>query len=526
MEKRYFGSFSLQNTIRKVKEEYPECRISFKDDGEGKQVTFRFTPDDRKRYGLSEGIRTYLFLNNHLILSNGSMDPFKYDRLDKLIEMSELEYDVSKRRSSIEKIKKALNSCEEFHDHASVLIGNNHGAGIFDIKLELNDSVRVYHVDKSSDDVHLKKDDPEKEFLNAKEFQLSSLPPELKYKILKTTHPGLLTSATEYISGLRKDKGSWKSAVDAYVKPWKKETYENLGISPFDVLADVSESRVVGKFVDRPMRRLILIDGSEYAYSENPLEVIPYTEYESERNAILNGYKRDVMMVCKETGVIPQRAIELMNVYVGKTGPVILCQPEKAIQEIRIERLSEPLLGVIQKINRTAKLHNHGGGFLASLRKSKNYDDVRRIDVNENGNMTRIDVDIMTLAVSAPYTMNNGHKRTELSDLTYLPLTKSFIETLRLEVDKIRERTEYKVYKLTKELEKLGLKEGAVITDDEYNVYKTYTLNDTPYSIWVDPYNGSMGSDDLRELRANARTSKMIDEVCAAFERIFTKPTE
>ena len=48
MIKRYFGSYSLQNTIRKVKEFYPECKIQFKEDVEGKQVTFKFSSEDRK----------------------------------------------------------------------------------------------------------------------------------------------------------------------------------------------------------------------------------------------------------------------------------------------------------------------------------------------------------------------------------------------------------------------------------------------------------------------------------------------
>lgn len=521
MEKRYFGSFSLQNTIRKVKENYPECRVSFKDDGDEKSVTFKFSTEDRKKYGLSESSRSYQFLNGHLILSNGALDPFKYDKLDEIIETSELEYDVFKQRSSIEKITKALQSCQEFHDNATVLIGNNKTNGTFDIQLYLNEVLRAYHVDGNSSDVHLQKIDPEIELKNAKEYLLANLPSILQYKILKTTHPGLLTVATEYISGIRSDKADWKSSVDAYVKPWKKVTYEQLGITPFDVLADVSESRIVGKFADRPMRRLVLIDGSEYAYGENPLEVVPYEEYKSERTQILNAYKMDIMKVCKETGVIPPRAIELMNVYTGKTGPVVLCKPEEAIMNIRIERLSEPLSGVIQKINRAVKLHNHDGGFLASLRKTKNYDDIRRIDINENGNITRVDVDIISLLVSAPYTMNVGHKKVEVTNLNFLPLTTAFINTLKTEVEKMHVSPEYKTYKFIKEMEREKFIAGTIISDGDYNVYKTFKFPDQMHSIWIDPYNIAIGSNQIEEIRRDGKMSEMLDKVCEIFDEIF-----
>ena len=488
MVKRYFGSFSLQNTIRKVKENYPECKIQFKEDVEGKQVTFRFTAEDRKKYGLSEAIRTYTFLNGHLILSNGSVDPFKYDKLDDLIETSELEYDIARRRDSVEKIEAALYSCQEFHDTANVKIGNQTGSGKCDIKLVLNETERAYQMDTIAGDIHLKKLDPNIELKNEMEYKLSELPSSIKYKILKTTHPGLLTVATEYISGLRDNKKNWKSAADAYVKSYRKDTYERIGISPFEVLADVSESRLVGKFAENPMRHLVLTNGMEYAYRENPLELIPYEEYRLERNQILNSYKRDVMRVCKETGVIAPKAIELMNMYTGKLGPVIFCEADKAICSIRMERLGEPLLGVINKINRAMKLYSHESGFLASLRKAKNYDDVRRIDINENGNITRVDVDILSLSVSNPYIMSIGHKKTEYTELNRFPLTKSFIETLKNEVEKMKEKPEYKAYKFTKELEKYGFSEGIIECDDEWNIYKYYYFPDlkSKYNLYID----------------------------------------
>ena len=526
MVKKYFGSFSLQNTIRKVKENYPECRIQFKEDVEGKQVTFKFSAEDRKKYGLSEAIRTYTFLNGHLILSNGSIDPFKYDKLDDLIETSELEYDVARKRDSVEKIATALYACQEFHDMATVKIGNQTGSGKCDIKLVLNETERAYQMDTIAGDVHLKKLDPNIELHPALEYKLSELPSSIKYKILKTTHPGLLTVATEYISGLRDNKKDWKSAADAYVKSWRKDTYERMGISPFEVLADISESRLVGKFADNPMRHLVLANGTEYAYRENPLEVVPYEEYRMERTQILNSYKRDVMRVCKETGVIAPKAIELMNVYTGKIGPVVFCKAEEAICTIRMERLAEPLSGVINKINRAVKLHSHEGGFLASLRKTKKYDDVRRIDINENGNITRVDVDLLSLTVSKPYIMSIGHKREEYTELSRLPLTESFLETLKVEVEKMKEKPEYKTYKFTKELEKHGFCEGSVESDEEWNVYKYYHFPDKTHMLWIDPYENAIGAYNLDKIRNNKEVSAILDTACQIFDEVFQAKTE
>ena len=520
MEKRYFGSFSLQNTIRKVKEVFPECRLSYKEDENGKSVTFRFMPDERKKYGLSEGIRTYSFINNHLILSNGCMDPFKYDKLDSLIENTELEYDVMTKNASLEKIKKAVNSCQEFHDTAIIKIGNVKG-NCFDLKLTLNDVERTYHVDNAEESVHMQKLDPETELNGCKEYKLSNLPPKLQYKILKTTHPGLLTVATEYISGLREDKQNWKSVKDAYAKSWKKEIYDRMGIDAFDVAADVSESRIVGKYADNPMRRLILTDGSEYAYREVPLEAIPYSEYELDRNKILNQYKADIMKVCKATGVIPQKAIEVMNIYTGKVGPVVFDSPEEAIRNIRIERLEDPLSGLIQKINRAVKLHNHDAEFIASLRKPKKEDTIRKLDINDRGRIVRIDIDLYNLMISNPYTMTSGRKKTELEDLTYYPLTQAFISTLQTEIEKMKNSPEYKLYKFTKDVENLGLIEGKVLYDSNNNVYKTFSFKDTQYSIWVDPYEVEIGTNQIEEIRKDYELSGLLDKACDIFDLIF-----
>lgn len=121
MSKRYFGSFALQNTARKVKEVFPESET-------GKEVSFKFDSENRKKYKLSEGYRTYSFLNGHLILSNGPMDPFKYDALDSLIEASELQHEVNRQRESVMKIRNAIKGCVDFFNSAVIKFGIETGA--------------------------------------------------------------------------------------------------------------------------------------------------------------------------------------------------------------------------------------------------------------------------------------------------------------------------------------------------------------------------------------------------------------
>ena len=61
-------------------------------------VVARVTTEDRKEYKLSEENKQYSFVNDHLILNNGPINPFKYDKLDALIEETELKTDVFYKR--------------------------------------------------------------------------------------------------------------------------------------------------------------------------------------------------------------------------------------------------------------------------------------------------------------------------------------------------------------------------------------------------------------------------------------------
>lgn len=517
MVKRYFGSRGLQNTVRKVKTEFPECKISYKEEDNIKTVSFKFDPEERKKYKLSDGFRTYHFRNDHLILSNGYLDPFKYDRLDMTIEKAELDFDVEKAADSVTKIRAALAACQEFHDSAVIMLGNKSGYEC-DIKFVLNDIERVYHMNMKSEDVHLEKLDPETEINGGVNTPLKRLKPEVVFKILKTTHPGLLTKATEYISGIREDKAGWTSAEDAYVKAWKKQTYESFGLKPLDVLIDIPDSRLVGKFVKFPMRHLILIDGSEYAYTEFPLEAIPFEEYAEERNVILTGYKKDVMYVCKETGVIPQNAIEMMNTYKGNAGPVVLMDADEAIRNIRLEKLTDPLVDIVKKLNRSMKLYDHKPSFTITLRKQREACEVRRIDINENGFIARIDINMVSASVSEPYTMYAGKKKEVEKKTKYMT---AFLEALDKELNRARHEPEYFGYIYAAKMKMGGFKRKGFI-DSENKYLIEFEFPDSNQTLWMSPYDYEIGINNESYVLQRPELIELINVATEIFNQLGT----
>lgn len=515
MVKRYFGSRGLQNTIRKVKTEFPECKIAYKEEDNIKTVSFKLEPEERKKYKLSDGFRTYHFRNDHLILSNGYLDPFKYDRLDMVIEKAELEFDVEKTADSVTKIRTALAACQNFYNSAVITLGNKVGYEC-DIKFILNDIERVYHMNMKSADVHLEKLEPDIEITGAVDTPLKRLKPEVVFKVLKTTHPGLLTRATEYISGIREDKGGWTSAEDAYTKDWKKKTYEAFGLKPLDVLIDVADSRLVGRFTKNPMRHLILIDGSEYAYTEFPLEAIPYEEYTAERNAILAGYKKDVMYVCKETGVIPQNAIEMMNTYKGNPGPVILSDADEAIRAIRIEKLTDPLIDIVKKLNRSMKLYDHKPSFTITLRKQRDACEIRRIDINENGFVSRVDINMASASVSEPYTIYAGARK-EIEKKTKYMI--AFLEALDKELKRSKQDPEHFGYVYAARMKKEGFKKK-----EFRNVGNKYVIvfefPKSSHILWMDPYTYEIGVDNEDFITKNHELIEYINQATDIFNQI------
>lgn len=517
MEKnRYFGSYALNNTIRKVKEHYPECKVTFHEDEE-KLVIIKFKPEDRKKYHLSEGVKTYTFLNGHLILSHNPMDPFKYDALDELIEKEEIKYDVMMERSSLEKIRRAVFSCEEFQKKANVSIGNQSESSM-DVRLFLNGTERFYQVDLLDETVHLKKLEP-CNLQNETVYFLSSLPSWLQFKILKTTHPGLLTSATEYISGMRDDKVSWSTPADAYAKPWRLPLYDKLGITALDVLLDIPDSRLVGKFSEVPMRHLILIDGSEYAYSEHPFTLMTYEQYESERDTILNGYKTGIMNVVRATGVSPKMAIEAMRID-GSGAGVVLCSPEQAIASIQMDKIKDPLNGIAQKLERQVKLNKMTGAFSVALRKPAD-SPVRRFNINENGRNMKLDIDSLTLELSDVYTTVRGMIKTEVANMERFPLTKLFIKYLKEELKKIRESEEQKTYRFYMGLRELGFLEREIKIGEQSRILVIFPFPNTNGSLQFFPYENALFVEAKEKVEEDKEDRKRFERAIELYQSVF-----
>jgi hypothetical protein len=481
MKKPYFGSIPLKITVHTVKSNFPDCKVFYGEDTNGKFINFKFTTEDRKEYKLSEENKKYWFVNGHLILNNGPINPFKYDKLDALIEETELKTDVFYKRECFGKIMKALDSCLNFHETTDVEVGNFIDNNNFDIKFTLNGDLRAYHIGDSLD-IHLQKIDVNTELKDSQIIKLKDLPNYIQFRILKTTHPGLLTDATKFISGFEKNE-EVETVTDFYVKTWRKSIYKQMGIDAFDVLSDTTDSILVGDFVNNPMRHLVLFDGKEFAYSEKPLAIIPYEEYLEKRNEILNNYKRDVMKVCKETGILHQKAIEKLNVYENKNANCFIFNDvDNVILEIKEEILKDPFLNVVEKVNRFINLNNTYDGFKANIRKLKD-STIRKIDVNENGMTCKIDIDLKNLLVSDPYTQISGIRKEKITNKK-ATLTKLFIEKLTEEFEKLKNTVEYKTYLFGLNLAELGFNNENIIKDKD--IKKVFYRNHE--FIIINPY--------------------------------------
>ena len=505
MKKIYFGSIPLKITVHTVKDNFPDCKVFYSETPDGKFVNFKFTTEDRKEYKLSEENKQYSFVNDHLILNNGPINPFKYDKLDALIEETELKTDVNYKRECFVKIMKALESCINFHETTDVEVGNFIDNNNFDIKFTLNGDLRTYHIGDNLD-IHLQKIDVNTELKDSQILKLKDLPNYIQFRILKTTHPGLLTDATKFISGFEKNE-EVKSVTDFYVKTWRKSIYKEMGIDAFDVLSDTTDSILVGDFVNSPMRHLVLFDGKEFAYSEKPLAIIPYDEYLEKRNEILNNYKRDVMKVCKETGILPQKAIEKLNVYENKNANCfIFNNVDNVILEIKEEILKDPFFNVVEKVNRFINLNNTYDGFKANIRKLKD-NTIRKIDINENGFICKVDIDLENLLVSNPYVQISGIRKENVNSKK-IPLTNLFVDKLKTEFEKLKETVEYKTFLFGINLKKLGFDKENVIKDN--NIKKAFYRNNE--TIIINPYEKEI---EMSVVKDDA-------EIVKLFNKIFT----
>ena len=126
-----------------------------------------------------------------------------------------------------------------------------------------------------------------------------------------------------------------------------------------------------------------------------------YNDYISERNKILNEYKKTIMEVCKETGVFPQEAVDQMNIL--KKNAVILIDKNIGINKIRIDKLENPMKYLMSKIERTITLQENPTNFSISIKNAKNNKLLYTIIVNENNKTFRFDIDMKNNKISDLY---------------------------------------------------------------------------------------------------------------------------
>lgn len=467
----YFGSRTLANTIYTIRKTYKDIKINLYEDGIHKRVNFLFSDDKRKELSLSESIKSYLFMNDHLILGNGPIDPFQYDKFDAFIEKTELDYEINRKRQINEKTRIAIKNCQDFYNTAVIEIANlkrEENEESFDLKFFLNESLRTYHFNSKEKSSHLIKLSPDTNFEKSVKIDLKKLPVKYVFKILKTTHPGLISGATEYICGLKEGKEEWRGPEDAYMKRWKMEIYKKFGITELDVLADYGETRLIGEYVNHPMQHLILINGSEFAYNKNDMIPVKYSDYISKRNTLLKEYYNKIAEVCKTTGLSPKYAIDEMNQCVPdvtrkgiKTDKIKLCDTKEAISKIRRKKIEDPLYLVVDKAARQNQLLNNETYFTAELRKQKENQLTRVININVKGRAIRVEIEMNTLEIGIPYIIKSGAKKL-VDEMNFkqedAQLLSQFLELVKMELEKVKISREYALFKTEEELKQERLK--------------------------------------------------------------------
>jgi len=213
------------------------------------------------------------------------------------------------------------------------------------------------------------------------------------------------------------------------------------------------------------------------------------------------------MKVCKETGILPQKAIEKLNVYENKNANCfIFNNVDNVILEIKEEILKDPFFNVVEKVNRFINLNNTYDGFKANIRKLKD-NTIRKIDINENGFICKVDIDLENLLVSNPYVQISGIRKENVNSKK-IPLTNLFVDKLKTEFEKLKETVEYKTFLFGINLKKLGFDKENVIKDN--NIKKAFYRNNE--TIIINPYEKEI---EMSVVKDDA-------EIVKLFNKIFT----
>lgn len=429
--KKFFNNIPLFLIINEVRKRFPEIEYSLGKDTYGNFVVFKATPEIRNKYKLNEENRIYRFDNKHLILNNGFINPFKYDKLDAFIENLEREIVVTHKRKQIEKIKMVLNKCESFYEIAMIDIANLTGENECDLSFELNNILRLYHL---HDDLEkLEKINDEIKLDNIHRLPLKKLPLKIQFKILRTAFPGIKVEVIKYLIGIERPDYI-NQLSDFYVPKYKVDFYKKIKINPFDVLLDTRDTVCVGEFEENPRRYLVLYDQRIFAYTLDPISIIPYNDYINRKKEIIKEYQDILLEINKETKIGIESILKRVNSS-KKENVFVFRDKEKVIEEIKQEIKENPLNFVIEKIKRFIDLNYKNSFFSIEMRK-KLSDNSYIIDFNERGFTSKISIDKDTYEISNLYKNRTKNEKIYI-DNPNLKITKICVLKIKEELDKI-----------------------------------------------------------------------------------------
>lgn len=347
----YFDSLIYKTTTYRIREKFPKVMIFRKDDPYGNSylcinINPKF-PEKRKEYGFSKSFREFLIQNGRLLFGCRPVNPFTWDALSDLIYNTEKEMTISKIEKYNVNTRNTIKRAQTLIAEGKLILGNR-TEDSFDILLQIDEQNRSYRFLSDNDpNTHLIKLDPETELVNEKEYAINSLPPLLKFKVIRTLCPGLKIETAKLIAGFETDIND---PEDPYGKEYLNFLYKKLNIKPLDIVFDVFDCIQIGDYANDPMRHLRLTDGREFGYRKKldalgkpDIEIIKFEDYLERRNEIIDDYKNILMTVYAETGAGPAEALKYINEKKTVDGPVIFKDTNKTIVEIKKDHLAEPL---------------------------------------------------------------------------------------------------------------------------------------------------------------------------------------
>lgn len=517
MRNKHLNHPIIKTVTYMLRHEFPEAKVGYKNDFDGNPIiTVSMTEEERKKYKLSEAIREFPIMNNR-ITGTKRVNPFEFDSMIQKIEDLETNMEINKRKKVCENTRAALLAAQSFYDTKKIIVVDKEGDKI--ISFVLNGIRRFYSTDLKLTS-HLKKLE-EADLTAGREIPIKNLSNELCFAIIHTAFPGLKVAAVEYIVGMREGKEEWLDVENAYAKEYQKGIYQKFGVRPLDVIYEAYDIIQVGKYANEPVRRLVLLNGTDIVYrttkdwvGNESIETMSYEEYLKDRDEIINEYKKDIVYVCRQTGSLPAIIIDEINVAEDTNNGYLLMDKAEAVKKITINKLKNPIWDIEKKIDKVIKLRKYEDTVSVRFKESKSDPGNINIAINENGTGIKAVIDIINHSITDPYIESIRGNKKEVSEKRY-PVSWEITKIIKEDLAKMCEKIEYKAGMMRFILEKDDIELSEIRCEAEKYIC-IYDLTET--KLLFDPFNKTMA---ILNMDINEKDKELLEKAKKAFHVAF-----